>query len=170
MYAEAMPAPCTAEDSGLYAVRHNPFMYYPGVTGDKAACAAHVVPLSRLAEDLTSASGLPNYVFISPDLCHDMHDCPVATGDAWLSQEVPRILASPAFTKGNSLLVVTWDEGVGKNNTVPAIFAGPAARKSYKSDRAYNHYSLLRTIEDLWGLEPLTENDGNAPAMGDMLK
>ena len=48
MYAEDMPAPCTAKNSGKYAVRHNPFMYYPGVTGDKASCAAHVVPFTQL--------------------------------------------------------------------------------------------------------------------------
>ena len=172
MYAESMPAPCTAKNSGLYAVRHNPFMYYPGVTDDKDHCAAHVVPLTQLAADLKSAAGLPDYVFISPNLCNDMHDCPVATGDAWLSRQVPKILGSPAFTTQNSLLVITWDEDEdeGGNNTVPTIFAGPAARTAYKSHRRYSHYSLLRTIESQWGLAPMTENDRNAPLMEDMLK
>lgn len=171
MYAESMPAPCTAKNSGLYAVRHNPFMYYPGVTDDKAHCEAHVVPLTQLDEDLASSAGLPDYVFISPNICNDMHDCPVETGDAWLSRRVPKILASPAFTTQNSLLVITWDEDDddGGNNTVPTIFAGPAARQAYESDRKYGHYSLLRTIEDQWGLAPLTKNDKKAPAMDDML-
>ena len=170
MYAESMPAPCTAENSGLYAVKHNPFMYYPSVTNNAGSCSSHVVPLNQLAEDLKTASSLPNYVFISPNLCHDMHNCPVQTGDAWLSQQVPTILSSPAFTTQNSLLVITWDEGEGDNNTVSTIFAGPAARKSHESAPAYNHYSLLHTIESLWGLEPLTDNDKNAPIMTDMLK
>ena len=120
--------------------------------------------------DSMYARSLPNYVFISPNLCHDMHNCPVQTGDAWLSQQVPTILSSPAFTTQNSLLVITWDEGEGDNNTVSTIFAGPAARKSHESAPAYNHYSLLHTIESLWGLEPLTDNDKNAPIMTDMLK
>ncbi|MGL3807144.1 alkaline phosphatase family protein [Paeniglutamicibacter sp. R2-26] len=172
MYAQSMPAPCTAADSGTYAVRHNPFMYYPGVTGDSASCRAHVVPLPRLDEDLRSAAGLPDLVFIAPNLCNDMHDCSVATGDAWLSHLVPRILASPAFTTQNSLLVLTWDEDEndGGNNTVPTILAGPAARQGVESRRPYNHYSLLRTLENLWGLPPLTANDGKAATMDDLLR
>lgn len=170
MYAESMPTACAPRNSGLYGVRHNPFMYYPRVTGDPASCAQHVVPLTQLAADLKSAASLPDYVFISPNTCNDMHDCPVATGDAWLSHQVPKILASPAFTTQNSLLVLTWDEDDNADNTVATIFAGPAARKSYESSRPYTHYSLLRTIENLWGLEPLTPNDTNATDMSDMIR
>ncbi|WP_427131680.1 alkaline phosphatase family protein [Pseudarthrobacter sp. S9] len=170
MYAESMPAPCGAENSGRYAVKHNPFMYYPSVTADKNSCSAHVVPLSRLDQDLKSASTLPNYVFISPDLCNDTHDCPIRTGDDWLARQVPRILGSPAFTTRNSLLVVTWDEGSNDDNRVATVFAGPAARTAYRSDAAYTHYSLLHTIEEVWGLSPLTNNDRNAPVMTELLK
>ena len=170
MYAEGMPAPCTPGNAYPYAVKHNPFMYYPGVTGNHASCAAHDVPLTQLGEDLKTAGTLPNYVFISPNLCNDMHDCPVATGDTWLAHHVPAILASPAFRTQNSLLVVTWDEGEGDNNAVSTIFAGPAARHGYKSSLAYSHYSLLHTVESLWGLAPLTNNDKNAPIMSDLLK
>jgi phospholipase C len=88
MYAEDMPAPCAAKSSGKYAVKHNPFMYYPGVTDDKASCAAHVVPFTQLAEDLKTSSGLPDYVFISPNMCNDMHDCSVATGNTWLQNNL----------------------------------------------------------------------------------
>jgi phosphatidylinositol-3-phosphatase len=169
MYAEGMPAPCRAENSGRYAVKHNPFMYYPSVTADKNSCAAHVVPLTQLDQDLASASSLPTYVFISPDLCNDTHDCPIRTGDEWLARLVPRILGSPAFTTRNSLLVVTWDEGSDGDNRVATVFAGPAARKGYTSGARFSHYSLLRTIEDVWGLPPLTDNDRNAPSMAELL-
>lgn len=170
MYAEGMPGPCRAEDSGRYAVKHNPFMYYPSVTDDRESCADHVVPLDRLDEDLTSGRGMPDYAFITPDMCNGTHDCPVRTGDDWLSRQVPRILASPAFTTRNSLLVVTYDEGSRASNRVATVFAGPAARKGYTSDTRFTHYSLLRTIEDGWGLEPLTDNDRNAASMADLLK
>lgn len=170
MYAESMPAPCSAKNSGPYAVKHNPFMYYPSVTDNSASCAEHVVPFTQLADDLKSASTVPNYVFISPNLCNDMHDCPVETGDAWLSQQVPNILASPAFTTQKSLLVITWDEGSDESNKVLTIFAGPAAKKGYKSEVLYSHYSLLHTIETSWGLAPLTSNDKDAPAMNELLK
>lgn len=170
MYAEGMPGPCLAGDSGRYSVKHNPFMYYPSVTEDRALCADHVVPLSWLDEDLKSARSLPDYVFITPDMCSGTHDCPVRTGDDWLSRQVPKILASPAFTTKNSLLVVTFDEGSRGSNRVAAVFAGPAARKGYISNTRYTHYSLLRTIEDAWGLDPLTENDRNAASMAELLK
>ena len=113
---------------------------------------------------------LPDYVFITPDMCSDTHDCPVRTGDDWLSRQVPRILRSPAFTTKNSLLVVTYDEGSKSNNHIVTVFAGPAARKGYTSDTRYTHYSLLRTVEDAWGLDPLTDNDRNADGMAELLK
>ena len=169
MYAEGMPAPCAAQDSRRYAVKHNPFMYYPAVTDDLASCSDHVVPFGRLDQDLQSASALPDYSFISPDMCNDTHDCPISTGDDWLSREVPRILGSPAFTTQNSLLVITWDEGSKDDNRVATVFAGPAARKGFTSNAAYSHYSLLHTIEDVWGLAPLTDNVRNAPLMSDLL-
>ncbi len=170
MYAEGMPGPCQANDSGKYAVKHNPFMYYPSVTRDRASCAAHVVPFSQLDQDLGSAASLPNYVFITPDMCSDTHDCPVQTGDDWLAREAGKILDSPAFRTQNSLLVVTWDEGSNDNNQVVAVFAGPAAKQGYTSTNRYTHYSLLHTIEAAWGLQPLTGNDRDAPLMSDLLK
>jgi acid phosphatase len=169
MYAEAMPAPCTMHNDGRYAVRHNPFLYDSGVTGDEAGCAAHDVPYSRLAADL-AAGDLPDLAFISPDLCNDMHDCDVATGDAWLSREVPKILDSSAFRSSRSLLVVTFDEGVDEDNHVVTVFAGPAAKAGARSSRPYTHYSLLRTVEDAWHLKPLADGDGGASPMTDLLR
>jgi phospholipase C len=170
LYAEGMPAPCTAANTGVYAVRHNPFLYYPDVTNDNAYCVAHDVPFTRLSADLRSAASLPNYVFISPNLCNDMHDCTVKAGDAWLARQAKLILASPAFTTQKSLLVITWDEGDTTSNKVVALFAGPAAKTVYRSDRPYTHYSLLHTIETAWGLAPLTANDRDAPVMSELLQ
>jgi phospholipase C len=168
MYGEGMPEPCGRTNSGDYAVKHIPFVYYRDVVADAAECGRHVVPYSQLAADLAQ-DALPDLVFITPDLCNDMHDCPVATGDRWLAQEVPKILGSPAFA-GNSLLVVTFDEGTTSDNQVATVFAGPAARRGASSAAAYSHYALLHTIEALWGLEPMTENDRNAPVMRDLLR
>lgn len=169
MYAEGMPEPCLADNDGRYAVKHNPFMYFPSVTRDRESCKDHVVPFSRLDNDLKTDRSLPDYVFITPDMCSNTHDCPIQAGDVWLSRVVPAILASPAFTTKNSLLVVTYDEGSDSSNHIATIFAGPAARKGYTSDTRYTHYSLLRTIEDAWGLEPLTANDREATAMSELL-
>lgn len=175
MYAESMPGPCVAGNSGTYAVKHNPFLYYPSVydpsgAANNARCTAHDVPFTQFSADLKTRSTLPDYVFISPDLCNDMHDCSVQTGDTWLSRQVPKILTSPAFTRQRSLLVITWDEDSGGSNRVSTIFAGSAAKKGYKSEVRYGHYSLLHTIESAWGLTPLTTNDKNAPVMSEFLR
>ncbi len=170
MYAESMPSPCSVENTNLYAVKHNPFLYFPSVTSNPSYCAAHVVGFSRFAGDLATPTSLPNYSFISPNLCNDMHDCSVATGDAWLSAMVPSILHSPAFTRQRSLLVITFDEGVGSDNLVVCVFAGPAAAVHTSSATPYSHYSLLRTIESEWGLAPLTANDARAPLMTALLR
>jgi hypothetical protein len=169
MYAESMPEPCTKHDADRYGVRHNPFLYDPKVTGDDAVCAQHDVPFDRFGADL-AANRLPDYAFVSPDLCNDMHDCDVATGDRWLSRTVPRILGSAAFRSTRSLLVVTFDEGVREDNRVVTVLAGSAAKAGARSSRAYSHYSLLRTIEDAWGIPPLTANDAGATAMTDLLR
>lgn len=170
-YAEGMPAPCWRHNGGDYAVKHNPFLYYPSVTRDPAYCAAHDVPYSEFAHDLATTSTLPSYSFITPNLCNDMHNCSVATGDGWLAREVPRILKSPAFTEQNSLLIITFDEAESgtPGNSVLCIFAGSAAKRGYLSSTPYSHYSVLRTLEDAWGLKPLTRHDATASSMTDML-
>jgi acid phosphatase len=169
-YTESMPTPCGTSNSGKYAVKHNPFMYFPQIRNDKARCDAHVVPFTQFSTDLTSKESLPDYTFITPDMCNDMHDCSISTGDIWLSKVVPSILKSPAFTEQHSLLVVTWDEGSRTDNNIPTIFAGPAAKKGYQSTDKYDHYSLLHTIETQWKLNTLTQNDANASVMNSLLR
>lgn len=170
MYAESMPAPCTTANTSRYAVKHNPFLYFPSVTNDAAYCAWHDVPYDRFASDLATTTSLPDFSFISPDLCDDMHDCSIATGDAWLQANVPRILASAAFTRQRSLLVITFDEGDQADNVVTCIFAGSAARVHTVSAAPFTHYSLLRTIELEWGLAPLSAEDASATPMTALLK
>ena len=170
-YAESMPSPgFAASDTSLYATRHVPFLYYKDILDNSARLKAHVVPLTRLAPDLASVNTTPDYAFITPNLCNDMHDCSVAVGDKWLSQIVPLILGSPAFTSTPSLLVVTWDEGTDSDNHVATIAAGSAAKRGYQSSTPYDHYSLLHTIEVVWGLQPLTANDAHAATMAALLK
>lgn len=170
LYGESMPEPGAWTDEDDYAARHIPFLYYSDVLGDEARLRSHVVPFSELTGDLKAADTTPDYAFITPDLVSDMHDGSIAEGDAWLADQVPRILASPAFAGSPSLLVLTWDEGSGQDNHVVTIFAGSAARRGHRSDHPYDHYSLLHTVEALWGLDPLTANDAGAAVMGDMLR
>jgi phosphatidylinositol-3-phosphatase len=168
-YMESMPAPCTTTDSGLYAQKHNPFIHYTDVVGNATRCRNHVVPFTSFATDLKSTS-LADYVWITPNLCHDMHDCSVATGDNWLSSVVPEITGSPAFA--NSVLFVLWDEGTtstGGGGVVPAIVVSDLTKAGLKSTTAYNHYSVLRTIEDAWSL-PRLGHAATAQPMGEFFK
>jgi phosphatidylinositol-3-phosphatase len=171
-YMESMPSPCYLKPAGDYAPKHNPFVYFDDIRKDANRCNIDVVPYTALAGDLASATTTPNFAFISPNLCNDMHDCPVSTGDTWLQDNLPAILNSPACTSDQCLLILTWDEDdSGGNNQVLTIFAGSMAKTGgVASAVSYTHYSTLRTIEDIFGLPTQTANDAVAAPMTDMLK
>jgi hypothetical protein len=166
-YMESMPSACFVGDAGtLYRQKHNPFVYYDNIRTDPARCNK-IVPYSQLAGDLAQTSTTPNYVWITPNMCNDMHDCSVITGDTWLKNKLPMIFNSPAWTTQNSLLLITWDEGNRSDNQVATLVIGSAVIPGVKSSASYDHYSLLRTVEEAWGLPPLTTHDGNATPMTD---
>ncbi|OLE22719.1 MAG: hypothetical protein AUG49_18090 [Catenulispora sp. 13_1_20CM_3_70_7] len=154
-YLEDMPTPCyMGASSGNYAMKHNPFMYYTDIRNDALRCAAHVVPFTQFRVDM-SAGQVPNFVWITPNMCNDTHDCTVATGDAWLRGVVPTITASAAFRNGG-VLFITWDEGSTNagccgdawGGHVATLVISPRVSPGFRSGIAENHYGLLRTIED----------------------
>ncbi|QCB97374.1 phosphoesterase [Arthrobacter sp. PAMC25564] len=126
------PAPGAVDDTqkakvgDQYAARHNPFVYFAGITGSPD-CARNDVDLSALKTDLASAATTPNLSMITPDLCHDGHDTRcvdgqpggLASADAWLKQWVPAITSSPAF-KQDGVLVITFDESDGPQSDATA--------------------------------------------------
>ena len=144
-YMEGMTAAGCMASPYPYALKHNPFAYYGG------ACPENVVPLHALDADL--AGDTPSFVWITPDLCHDGHDCALATAGAWLQGLVARIVASPAWRDHGALFVV-WDEGDRHSDVVPLIVASPDL-ESRNIDGVYDHYSLLAAIEDLYDLPRL---------------
>jgi phospholipase C len=158
-YMQDMPRPCfTGESSGLYAKKHDPFIYYDDVRMNPQRCA-HVVPATQLDRDLGTGA-LPRFAWITPNLCNDMHDCGIAAGDRYLAGLIPRLIGSVGH-KG--AVFVTWDEG-GSNASccshaaggrIATIAAGGAALPHARPTVPYDHYSLLRTIEDSWGLPEL---------------
>ena len=125
-------------------------------------------PYSQLAADLAEAQTTPAFGWITPNMLHDMHDGTVAEGDTWLSGEIPKLLAAPAWTEQRSLLVITWDEDDNApGNRVATLVIADGVPAGFRSSAAYSHYSLLRTVEVAWGLDPLTANDAQAAVMGD---
>lgn len=167
-YMESMPSSCFIGSSGEYAQKHDPFIYFDDIRNNPGRCN-NIVPYSQLRADLRSANTTPDFIWISPNLCNDMHDCLTKTGDAWLSEQIPMILNSPAFTKQKSLLVIAWDEGEGSgSNQVPAIFIGNSVKQGFMSTTSYTHYSLLHTIENIWNIQPLTGNAAKSNSIKDV--
>ena len=155
-WEEAMPSPCDRRSSGDYAVKHDPAAYY---TDLGARCPAQDLALPGVP-DPTAA-----FTFLTPDLCHDMHDCSTHTGDAWLSAEVPRILGSRTYRAGHTAVFITWDENDSGGSKVPCYVIAPSVRPGTVVPAAFTHYSLLRTTEELLGLRPLLAGAATAPSM-----
>jgi phospholipase C len=158
-YEESMPSNCHQKDHGEYAVRHNPGPYFTRL----ANCKADDVPYTKLSGDL-SGGKLPAFAFITPNLIDDMHDGTVAQGDSWLKEHLPRILNSTEYRFGSTVVFITWDEGEGGSSNrcatntidvschVATIVISPTTTPGTKSGTLFNHYSLLRTTEQLLGL------------------
>ncbi len=158
-YQESMPSNCLDHNSGQYVVRHNPPPYYRRLAG----CATYDVPIGRLQADL-QANTLPSFSFVTPNVCHDMHDCSISNGDTWLSQLIPAILESPGYQEGSTAVFLTWDEGAGSfpptcagNTTseschVVTVVISPTTTAGTEAGPLFNHWSLLRTTEEMLGI------------------
>jgi len=174
-YQESMGAPCGLTSHYPYAVKHNPFAYFSDINGWDGAtfqpsvrCMEHIVDYSRLSADLAPGQ-TPNYVFITPNLINDMHDGTVQQGDAWLSQEVPKILASPAYQNGG-ILFLTWDEGSSQSDDPPFIAISPNAKPGFVSQANYDTSSFLKTVQGILGVEllPCVASPEAVPAMDEL--
>jgi phospholipase C len=144
-YEEGLPRPgFTGVAAAGYVKRHNPAAYYTRIA---RAYRTQAVPLTTLSTAL-ARDWLPRFAFVTPDLCHDEHDCPVRTGDAWLAHWLPRILSSRTYSRGSTALFVTYDEG-SDDNRVYTVVVSPTTKPGTVSSRPFTHYSLLRTLEQL---------------------
>ena len=169
-YMEDMPAACTLGNVGQYAQKHNPFVYYDDIRTNAARCQQNDVPYTQFESDLKN-NQLPAFSWITPNMCNDAHSCPVATADQWLGPVVDNILHSKAFDQ-NSLLVITFDEGttaVGccglpskAGGKIVTLLVSKLVKPGFQDETPYTHYSLLKTIETSWGLQPMLGHAGDA--------
>jgi acid phosphatase len=164
-YAEGLPRTgFTGASSGRYAKKHNPFVYFR--RNLTPARLQRVVPLTTFLPDVRSRR-LPSFSLVVPDLCHDMHDCGIATGDKWLAGFL-RPLTRRSVLK-NSVVFVVFDEAttdIGGGGRVPALAIGPLVRRDVQSSIPNDHYGLLRTIEAGLGLPLLGQSAGARPILG----
>ena len=168
---------CPLVSSGLYAAKHDPFVYFTDVTNNLdpngAYCIAHVRPFTELATDLQNGT-VAQYNFITPNLCDDMHDkCKpienaIEQGDTWLSQNVPTILNSAAYKNGGALFI-TWDEAVSGDGPIGMIVLSPFGKgNGYENSIHYTHGSTLRTFEEIFGVSPLLNDAANETDLSDL--
>jgi hypothetical protein len=156
---------CPIVSSGFYAAKHDPFVFFKDVSGNppsktNAYCVAHSKPYSSFAADL-AANNIADYVFITPNLCNDMHGasgCPnsntIQAGDAWLQSELPRII-SWANTH-SAVIFITWDEG-SSTSKIPFLAVGPGVKANYAGGVSYTHSSIIKSIEESLGLPILSK-------------
>jgi hypothetical protein len=140
-YSEGLPSVgSTTCSSGRYARKHNPWVNFSNVP------SADNMPFTSFPSDYTQ---LPTVSWVVPDLCNDMHDCTIATGDTWLQNNLSAY-ANWATTH-NSLLIVTFDEDDGSGgNNIATLFYGAGVRTGTYTEHI-NHFNVLRTMEDMYG-------------------
>jgi phosphatidylinositol-3-phosphatase len=174
-YQEDIPGDnCPIANVGHYAVRHNPVMFFQDVVGSppstkNADCLEHVRPYTELGPALAE-DAVRGYAILTPNLCHDMHsnDCPgaddvVKQGDDWLAANLPPILASPVYQRGQALIAITWDEGKNGNKPIGMILLSPQTKgNGYTNTVTYSHASWVKTVEELFGLAPLLGHAADA--------
>ncbi len=166
-YAEGLPSPgFTGGGAGRYAKKHMPFLYFDPVTRD-ARRRKRVVPYTAFGADVRTRR-LPNLSFVVPDLCNDMHDCSVATGDAWLKRFLPQVLRSPQMRRG--AVFVLFDEADDDDRRggghIPEWVVGPAVKRGVSFRRPVTHYGVLRTLEDALGVRRLGASRTARPITG----
>jgi phosphatidylinositol-3-phosphatase len=147
------------------ASKHDPFMYFTSIAANPAR-RARVVGFGQFAVD-ARARRLPTFSLVVPDLCNDMHNCSVATGDRWLKHQIVPWLRSPALAR--SVVFVVFDEGSsdeGGGGHVPALALGPLVRPGSHAAAPTTHYGLLRTIETGLGLPLLRASRTAKPIVG----
>jgi acid phosphatase len=155
-YSEDLPmAGYTGCDAGNYARRHNPWVNFPALPTSVNQ------PSSAMPADF---SNLPTVSFLVPNVCNDMHNCGVAAGDDWARAHLSGYVSWAQ--QHNSLLVVTFDEDNGSSaNHIATFLVGPMVTAG-ASDQQIDHYSLLRTLEDMYGLPPLGQAADAEPLSG----
>ncbi|HMK99795.1 MAG TPA: alkaline phosphatase family protein [Acidimicrobiales bacterium] len=178
-YFENIPSSCflgPESPDGLYAEKHDPFAYFDDIRSSPVLCA-HIEPFGDLTPLLSGpASGVPRFVWVTPNMCDDGHNCAPSVAGAWLSGFVSSVVASPAWRSGG-MLIVTWDEGdtdaamdpqtaviapSGGGGPVLALVVTPGAPAGRVLAGPYDDYSVLRTVEEAFGVPLL----GQAAASG----
>jgi hypothetical protein len=144
-WQESMGSRCRSTSSGTYAARHNPPVFYRNLF--PRICARHDITMPKHLPSM-----LPSFTFLTPNLCHDAHDCSITTANAWLHDRVPRLL------RRGATVIVVFDEGTdsaGGGGHIYAAAAGAGVRRGVRDGHVYSHRSLLAGLERRFSLPRL---------------
>ncbi|RKP06682.1 phosphoesterase family-domain-containing protein [Thamnocephalis sphaerospora] len=158
----------SSSEDGLYRRKHNPFMTAENIRENPARCAK-IVNADEFERDLTAGT-LPQFIYYTPDMNNDGHDTTLDYASDWLKGFLEPKLERPDFLR-NTLLVLTFDENgkwLGRNWVMTLLMGDPVGRTSSQDNAKYDHYSLLRTVEDNWDLGSLGRHDAEAAAFGNL--
>lgn len=168
VYAEGYPGKCFLGMShGTYVRKHNPFLSFRSIQTSPSKCS-HIVNAVELAEDVRRNT-VPEYSFYIPDMNNDGHDTSARYADAWYAKVFYPLLLNRNFMNG-MLLVSTFDESDldSAENHIYTSFYGATVQAGTKSNAPYDHYSLLRTIEEALGVGSLNRKDRTARLITDV--
>jgi phosphatidylinositol-3-phosphatase len=160
-YQDDMPEPCFVGSTLRYAQKHNPFIYFDPIRLNAERCARSVVPLTQLDTDI-AANDLPNFIFITPDICYSAHDCSLELADGWLREQMDKLYPALESTGEPFLVILTWDEGQGDHSCcglpelaggrIATVLISPQVKHNFEDATPYSHYSILKTISEAWDL------------------
>jgi hypothetical protein len=186
-YEQAMRVPC-GSNVPRYTTYHDPAHWYRDLRSPVDTCRSNDLPMRPAIRHDLGSGRLPTFAWVTPDLCHDMHgsrECAappsraIRTGDAWLGRFLPRVLRTPSYRRGRTVIFVTWDEGRGRapkgvDCTSPAVYRVQASCRiptfvlspyivpGARDTSDHNLYGLLATIQDILGYPRLARAVGQS--------
>jgi hypothetical protein len=111
--------------------------------------------------DILSDS-LPNFIFITPDICYSAHDCDLDLADTFINQIMDKLVPALDSSGEPYLIILTWDEGEGEDSCcglpesaggqIATVLISPQVKNGFQDHTSYSHYSILKTISEAWGL------------------
>lgn len=160
-YQDDMPEPCYVGDTLRYVQKHNPFIYFDPIRLNPVRCKRSIVPLTQMDEDISSGS-LPNFIFITPDVCYSAHDCGLELADTFINQMMDKLVPALDSSGEPYLIILTWDEGQGNHSCcglpesaggrIATVLISPQVKNGFQDLTSYSHYSILKTIAEAWEL------------------
>ena len=160
-YQDDMPEPCFLGNTLRYVRKHNLFIFFDPIRLDSERCQRSVVPLTQMDIDI-AANDLPNFIFLTPDICYSAHDCTLNLADGFLKEQIEKLFPALESTGEPYLIIITWDEGQGAHSCcglpelaggrIATVLISPQVKENFQDETPYSHYSILKTISEAWSL------------------